>query len=309
MAKNYNDFVNDIIEEVRREIGKETEISMHPVNKPNEQLQGLTIRPAGARIAPTIYPEELYKQHLDGRSLENITESIIKAVREPQNAIRIPEISLEEAKKSLYLVAINYEKNRDLLADVPHERFQDLALVPRWKVGEEASFLVHDNILPELRLTKEELLEIAQNNTEKETFQVTRLPNILRSFMGDEYADDILTESPPEISMYVVTNNRGFDGAVAMACDKVMKSVREQIGEDIYILPSSRHEIICVKQSECPDTAALAEMVSSVNASTVSTADYLSDTVYAYDGNKITLANTPTIEKTEVQTQYRAAAH
>lgn len=309
MAKNYKEFVNSIIEEIKKEIGMDTEISMHTVTKPNEQLQGLTIRPTGARIAPTIYPEELYKQHLDGRSLENITESIIKAVREPQNAIRIPEISLEEAKKSLYLVAINYEKNRDLLADVPHERFQDLALVPRWKVGEEASFLVHDNILPELKLTKEELLEIAQSNTEKQDFKVTPLPSILRSIMGDEYADDILAETPPEISMYVVTNARGIDGAVAMACDKVMKSVHGQIGEDVFIIPCSRHEIICVKKSECPDTDALAEMVASVNSTTVSRADYLSDSVYAYDGHKITMANTPTIEKTEVQTQYRAAAH
>ena len=252
---------------------------------------------------------DMYKEYKDGQSIESITDAIIKIVQDNSNIIEKPVISQEEAKKNLYTAVINFERNAEMLRDVPYERFQDLAIVPRWHVGEGASFLVYNNLLPELRLTKEEVLEIAERNTENKEYSVTSLSSMIKNLIGAEYGDDLLAENTPEISMYVVTNDRRYDGAVAITSDKVMKSVREQIGEDIYILPSSRHEIICVKQSECPDTVALAEMVSSVNASTVSTADYLSDTVYAYDGHKITIANTPAVEKTETRTQYRAAAH
>ena len=308
----YKDFLDAFIENLKAMLGDTADIKIQPVVKPNEILEGLIIRLQGESeksVFPTIYPEALYKDFQNGRSMESITQAVINTVRDTTRIVEKPVINQEEAKKNLYTAVINYEKNTELLKDVPYERFQDLAIIPRWRVGEEASFLVHNSLLPELRLTKEELIEMAQANTDRQEFQVIPLPSIIQSLMGPEYGDDLLMGSAPELSMYVVTNGRKYDGAVAMTSDKVMKSVREQIGEDIYILPSSRHEIICVKQSECPDTVALAEVVSSVNASSVSTADYLSDTVYAYDGHKITMANTPAVEKTETQTQYRAAAH
>lgn len=305
----YKDFLNTIIESLKISLGESAEITCHSVAKPNEILEGLTIRFHGKQMSPTVYPESLYKDYQNGRSMESITQAVINMVRDTPKIVEKPVITQEEAKKNLYTVIINFEKNTELLKDVPYERFQDLAIIPRWRVGEEASFLVHNNMLPELRLTKEELMEMAQANTDKQEFRVIPLPSMIQSLMGPEYGDDLLEENKPELSMYVVTNEKRFDGAVAMTSDKVMKSVREQIGEDIYILPSSRHEIICVKQSECPDTVALAEMVSSVNASTVSTADYLSDSVYSYNGHKITMANGPSIEKTETQMKYRVACH
>ncbi len=308
-SKTYEEFLDDIIENLKERLGETAEITLQQVKKPNETLEGLTIRMADASVAPTVYPADMYKEYQDGHSIESITGAIINVIKDSRSVVGIPSLTLEEAKKSLYTTVINYEKNKELLSDIPYEKMQDLAIVPRWRVSDEASFLVRDNILPTLKLTKEELLEIAENNTDKEDFQVIPLPSMIRSLMGAEFSDDLLAENTPEISMYVVTNDRRYDGAVVMTSDKVMKSVREQIGEDIYILPSSRHEIICVKQSDCPDTVALAEMVSSVNASTVSTADFLSNNVYAYDGHKITMANSPAIEKTETQTQYRAVAH
>ncbi len=65
-----------------------------------------------------------------------------------------------------------------------------------------------------------------------------------------------------------------------------MDQAAERAGGDFYILPSSIHEILLVKDNGQFDRAALEQMVREVNATQVAPEDKLTDSVYHYDSNK-----------------------
>lgn len=57
----------------------------------------------------------------------------------------------------------------------------------------------------------------------------------------------------------------------------------ERVGGDFYILPSSIHEILLVKDDETFDINRLEDMVKEVNETQVAPEDLLTDSVYHYD--------------------------
>ena len=54
---------------------------------------------------------------------------------------------------------------------------------------------------------------------------------------------------------------------------------------DFYILPSSLHEIILMREDMAPEMETLREMVQEINSTQVLVEDYLSDSIYYYDRN------------------------
>ena len=77
------------------------------------------------------------------------------------------------------------------------------------------------------------------------------------------------------------TNSRRLYGAAVMDYPEYFESLSEKTGGDLYILPSSIHEVIAVPEKFMePD--ALREMVMEVNASELDREEFLSDNVYRY---------------------------
>jgi hypothetical protein len=95
---------------------------------------------------------------------------------------------------------------------------------------------------------------------------------------------EVLPPSPAD-HMYVahLNSHNGQLGAGIMAVPCMLEEIREKIG-DFYLLPSSRHEIICVPdQIERPDIKSLKEIVKAGNAESVSAEDLLSEGVWYVD--------------------------
>ena len=70
-------------------------------------------------------------------------------------------------------------------------------------------------------------------------------------------------------------------GAVGMFRTDLLEKFAEQGGCDLYILPSSIHEVLLLKDDEMP-VDELRRMVRSVNRCVVDEMDRLSDEVYHY---------------------------
>ena len=62
------------------------------------------------------------------------------------------------------------------------------------------------------------------------------------------------------------------------------------MGEPYYILPSSIHEVLLVKQSEGYNLEALREMVKEVNRTEVRPEEILSSCIFKYNGQKLSIA-------------------
>lgn len=82
--------------------------------------------------------------------------------------------------------------------------------------------------------------------------------------------------------MWIITNNKGVSGAVNMIFEKNLHELSKGMGDDLYILPSSIHEVIAVPAS-MGDPEELAEMVLQVNTDVVDVSERLSNQVYHYD--------------------------
>lgn len=122
--------------------------------------------------------------------------------------------------------------------------------------------LKREGILGEGAMSREELLEYAVSNMNR------LLPPKLMSFSGE---------------FCVLSNPGGFYGAAHILNRDYLSELSEKCGESMFILPSSKHELILIPESHVPDPDALYGMVEEVNRTAVLREDYLSDNVYFYD--------------------------
>ena len=76
-----------------------------------------------------------------------------------------------------------------------------------------------------------------------------------------------------------------------MLYEENLHKLAEKVGGDLYIMPSSVHEVIAVP-ADVDDPALLAEMVAEINMAQLELGERLSNQVYRYDKDlrKITLA-------------------
>ena len=108
---------------------------------------------------------------------------------------------------------------------------------------------------------------------------------------------DNFKSAQDERSMYVITNESKLYGAASILYEEPLHELAEKFGSDLYILPSSVHEVIAVSADMgSPDD--LAEMVYEINMEQVDIDDRLSNQVYCYDKDLRTLRlATDTINK------------
>lgn len=83
--------------------------------------------------------------------------------------------------------------------------------------------------------------------------------------------------------LYVLTNSSRVNGAACILYDNLLKKFANDVHSDLYILPSSVHEVIIVPKKNAFDKSELADMVREVNEQGVSQDEILSDNVYEYN--------------------------
>ena len=188
-----------------------------------------------------------------------------------------------------------------MLAGVPHRDFQDLSIIYRWviKMDDDGiqSTLIQNSLAEQLGVNEEQLFKMAAENTRR-IFppRITSMNEVIcEMFMKDgmpqEIAEMMIGEMPADKSMWVISNDRGINGAVSMLYEDKLHTLATEMESDLYILPSSVHEVIAVSTS-MGDPNELAEMVAEINMDQVALEERLSNQVYHYDKDlrKLSLA-------------------
>ena len=83
--------------------------------------------------------------------------------------------------------------------------------------------------------------------------------------------------------MYVLTNTNKINGASVILYDGLLNQISKKLHSDLVLLPSSIHEFIILPHNNDMSFNAMTEMVNSVNETSVSDEEILSDHVYFYD--------------------------
>lgn len=248
-------------------------------------LTGLSILCRDENVAPCIYIEGWHERLEAGNaSLETVLQGIRdEYIGARQNTIGANiHFNLQEMKDNIFIKAVNYDKNRELLNSCPHIRKADLAVTFRVLVnmsGEGmASALIDNAMFEQLDMSRSELYDLAKENSVRLfPARVTPLGSMLQMMLDTR-------ELPDTPGLYVLTNDRGINGAGCMFYDGMLDNARKKIG-DFYILPSSIHEVLLLKKEASMQPEELRCMVREINTAVVDEKEVLSDSVYEYDAN------------------------
>lgn len=286
---NFEEFKKIILENVKKNFFN-AEVETYPILKCNGvKLSALVVHMDGSNISPTIYLEYFYEELTNGTSLDHIIQEIISVFDENKKDPMLLNVSdffdYEKAKTKVTYKLINYERNIELLGDVPHIRFLDLAIIFQYVVSMEqkqsATILIHNKHLKMWEKTTDELFQIAGNNT-KRIFGVkcASMQEVLDNIFGlEEEIEDVL-------DMYILTNEIGVSGASTMLYTDELKKISERLKCNLYILPSSVHEVILIPAGKTINPTILKHMVYQVNRTQLITEEILSDSVYFFSCEK-----------------------
>ncbi len=280
---------------------QDMEVRVEPVKKVNCILDGITLvgGEQERRILPTLYINHMYDCYMESNDLQGVLQAAVTQMVElMQNHSQMPTLDWENAKSNIVFQLVNTEQNKEMLLNMPHREFQDLSIIYSLVVSIEAQGIqnikVDNSLAAWLGFDEEQLFNLATVNTKRILPPCIKSMNEMMHEMfseGNMPAEMIVEEMPLEQTMWIITNNRNLNGAVSMLYEDKLHMLAQQMDTDLYILPSSTHEVIAVSAS-MGEPEELAQMVSEVNMSQVALEDRLSNQVYHYDKDlrKLTLA-------------------
>lgn len=296
---DYREFLDAMVDSVKKIVGEEAEVIIHHVTKNNGVLlDGLVIMENDRHFSPTIYLNGFYSNYLGGREIDEIAQNVYQIYLANRNNIRIPEDFFLEFGKLRGQIAfrlINFDRNRELLKRIPHRRWKDLAIVYFVVYDnidkDRAVVTVYNNHLKLWGVTEQEMYEAAMENTGKlypaeikPMNQVVSDMILKESAEGDNIEELIshVNRMNEEFPMYVLTNRMKTGGAACMLYEGLLDWFTKHIEADVYIIPSSIHEVILIPIDGEVSKEGLTDMVRSVNSEELSREEILSDTIYVY---------------------------
>ena len=254
-----------------------------------ESYQGLQIKRDGSNVGITMDMCNFFAELEDGVPYHDVMLDVRDAVSEALNHSLSMNVDVgrlsnyEEMKHSLTVQLVSTEKNKEMLSRVPHKEMADMSVVYRFDLGEtssgNATILINNQMLQYYGITAEQLHADAMIYAPMmHPGSIRSMESVLFGFPEEETIDP---EGPPKL--YVVTNDKSMNGAGVITYPDFMDQAAEKMGGSFYILPSSIHEVLIMKETPEIDVNNLVDMVTSINATQVMPADQLTDNVYHYD--------------------------
>ncbi len=304
------------------------DVTIREVSKNNNQkFHAVYISRPGDRVVPSIYLEDFYREYEDGSNMENILTSIAriyqKSMENNENVLPFDVNDYESVKSRLYVTVLNRNNNQDYLdgavrRDIPETDITSVVRVLCTNNQEQgmSSFMVKSSMLEMWGISGEEIYEQSLKNTErifkpdmkniKEILLSSCMGTLseekhgeLREFLNIDISEqNQKAEKSKEIlpyEQYVLTNTAKINGATTILYPDLLQEIGEATQSNLFILPSSIHEVILMKDNGDMSAEELRRMVIDVNRTQVIPEEVLSDEVYSYDyrEQKLTMATSP----------------
>lgn len=192
---------------------------------------------------------------------------------------------------------INREKNADFLKGVPYVEYLDLAIVfyyllPEKKENEFESILIQKHHMDMWGIEVSDLMDAASMNTPRLLgLKIQGILSTIAEYLGNDELLCMAEEEDSYVPMYVATNKLSSNGASVFIYKDLLEAVAAKLKSDIYIIPSSVHEVIFIRaMKNCQiDIDEVKNMIKEVNTSEVPEKDVLSDSLYFYSRKENTI--------------------
>lgn len=299
---DYEQFKERIEEDLHQALadhGIDANFSQHHVEKLNASYDALSVTPEGSHIGVNANLSAMFEAIENGQDYNEVvsraSESIITDIE------NTPEINVEdltnydEMKSKLAMEVVSADRNAEMLENVPHEQMEDMAVVYRLILGQDSegrsvlvtndlTVLVTNDLMEQFGVTHEQLHEDAMINApEIRPSEIRGLSVVMTEMMGPGMTPEI---DPADEQMFVAGVSDIIYGAGVIAYPNFFEDAAEKLGGDFYVLPSSIHEVLLVRDNGEMTAKDLEAMVKEVNATQVAPEDQLTDHVYHYDSKE-----------------------
>ena len=227
---------------------------------------------------------EQYLRHPAWARLIHALRRKMEEIKKLANELNVGILkSFDSVKDRLFLTPLPFQKREKveteicvMMGDIPmavcfviasNEKGQTIGRIP-------------SKILELWNVSAEEVLAVAMENQMKAAKPVLTpmcdLNPLIRMFIRNRKDE----------CMYVGTTERKTDGAVVISYPGFLDKACEEIGEDVFVFPSSIHEVVLVKESYMLMSKSVDEaddFLKYVNGNGVAEEDVLSDKVYHYE--------------------------
>lgn len=304
-ACDYNSFIKELTTMVKEMMGEEYTARIYKVTKNNSlELDSLVLLKEGKSFAPNIYLLPYYEAYMEGTDIKELAERLCNIYHSCKTPVTDENFSyaFEDMKQNIIYRLVNYEKNQKLLEKIPHNRFLDLAVTYHCMVHDDENGIgtirITNDHLKFWNTSQKELQQYAVRNTKRLFPPVIRsMEEVIKSMLSDDYFEDndlsedlyqdiLGKQYTDRHRMFILSNPKGINGATCLLYDNVLKKFSDRLQSDLFILPSSIHEIILIPYEKTIAREALAAMVKDVNHTQVASDEVLSDRVYHYSREK-----------------------
>lgn len=292
---NYDEFKRELLKRVRERAGSEVTVEIVAIQKNNRTKKDvIAFSDKENNLQPLIYMDSIYSQYCAGAELSVCVGFAVEVYRSAM------EIDIDTAYKEwknvrgkIEMTVINKAWNEDAMSGIPHMDFLDLVLYCRIIIDKNengvASMIVQKHMLKEWDISEEELWEAAFSNLKTEEFEIKDVNEVLRFIFPERDLTGLPDKNKFESALYVLTNKYQNRGAIGMLRTDLLEKFAEWGDCDLYILPSSIHEVLLLADNEIP-VDELRRMVRSVNRGVVDEMDRLSDEVYYYQSDIVKIS-------------------
>jgi hypothetical protein len=278
-------FRDVILEEFYRQLPEGYDLTVKETVKPNDiKMTGISLTKEGSTIGAVAYVENMYEMYREtGKEPAEIVSGYMEAIKyQNLEGLDAHVFTAEDILANCSYRMANRDTNRErlqgaLIKEIPG--MTDIVIYPVYEVeinGHKGTVIITEQIAEEKGLTIDQIHEAAEKHTEKR-MEIIHLSERLASVIG---ASAEAFESPFYVS-YDTANTT--DEATVLGAPSILQAQTEPM----YIIPSSRHELLFLPKSFEPDVEKLKALVHEVNTEVLNPEDFLSNNVYELDGGKI----------------------
>ncbi|MBE5940697.1 MAG: hypothetical protein E7266_09925 [Lachnospiraceae bacterium] len=292
----YQEFICHI-KDVMKSTYDDKEINVRKVIKSNDiELDALIIVSKEQPVSPTVYLNDYYKDFKLGRSMEDIVQEICYVYENHYGKLEfdIDKFSnFDLVKDRIVYRLVGRKFNDKFLKDVTYVKYLDFAIIFYYMLDDtnsgNAIAVIHNSHLKMWGITKKELYTVAMANTPVLLpYKLSTMDQVINEMLADSkvsWRPEELCDSdiPYNSKMYVLTNQQKFYGAGCILYENVLSRLAQKLDKDLYILPSSVHEVIIIPvEEEQSSKDELTKLVCEVNKTEVVRGEILSDHAYYY---------------------------
>ena len=297
----YDDFKTEVVEQLKLRLPEEYDnYKWTTIQKTNsDSYEGLTVSSAQTKRAPhaVLNFTKAYDDYLNGTPIERIIDVFEGYVTAPADIPGAPEMNIadmfndfEKVKDKILPRVINIHTNKDYIQNkvYKHIKGTDMVITYNVTVGSDETGIASVAITKELakywKVKQTDIIDIAMNNLKKEAFTLQSLSEfgmrLMFGFKAKNYKIEDLKDKDLIANGLILSNKSGAFGAMHILNKDLLTEISKVAGE-IYILPSSVHEVILLPK-EPAKLERLRDLVKQTNEEQVAEKDRLTDSVLEF---------------------------